>query len=250
MIPVIGPAIAGGTLGIIVSNAAAGAGVVGLVGALIGAGIPEEEAEYYQNEFEAGRVIVTVQSTDRLADAEAILSRFGAYNMQTRGNTNSGMAMAMESPSRGKSGRSKADTTRTGSAVQGDTIEVKEERLQARKQPVETGEVHVRKEVRTETKTLEVPVTKEEVVVERKPVHKTAGTADFREGEDIRIPVREERVEVTKTPVVTEEVKVGKRTVQDTERVTGDVRKERVQIDREGDVDIRSQGSGKTKKST
>jgi len=62
MIPVIGPAIAGGTLGIILSNAAAGAGIAGLVGALVGAGIPEHEAAYYQGEFEAGRVVVTVQA--------------------------------------------------------------------------------------------------------------------------------------------------------------------------------------------
>src|SRR5215210_5461120 len=44
VIPVVGPAIAGGTLGIILSNAAAGAAVAGLAGALIGSGIPEEEA--------------------------------------------------------------------------------------------------------------------------------------------------------------------------------------------------------------
>lgn len=53
MVPVIGPAIAGGTLGVILSNAAAGAGVAGLIGALVGAGIPEHEAAYYQEEVVA-----------------------------------------------------------------------------------------------------------------------------------------------------------------------------------------------------
>src|SRR4051812_34479243 len=62
VIPVVGPAIAGGTLGVILSNAAAGAAVAGLAGALIGYGIPEEEAKYYHSEFEAGRTIVTVQA--------------------------------------------------------------------------------------------------------------------------------------------------------------------------------------------
>jgi hypothetical protein len=47
VIPVIGPAIAGGTLGVILSNAAAGPGIAGLVGALVGAGVPEDEAQYY-----------------------------------------------------------------------------------------------------------------------------------------------------------------------------------------------------------
>ena len=38
VIPIVGPAIAAGTLGIILSNAAAGAGIGGLVGVLVGAG--------------------------------------------------------------------------------------------------------------------------------------------------------------------------------------------------------------------
>ena len=47
-IPAIGPAITAGTLGVILTNAAAGAGIAGLVGALVGAGIPEHEANYYR----------------------------------------------------------------------------------------------------------------------------------------------------------------------------------------------------------
>jgi hypothetical protein len=84
VIPVMGPAIAGGTLGIILSNAAAGAGVGGLVGVLVGAGIPEDEAHYYQGEFEAGRTIVTVQAAERSAEAMTVLRRHGAYDTNTR----------------------------------------------------------------------------------------------------------------------------------------------------------------------
>src|SRR5262249_28022279 len=47
VVPVIGPAIAGGTMGVLLSNAALGAGVAGLAGTLVGWGIPEEEARYY-----------------------------------------------------------------------------------------------------------------------------------------------------------------------------------------------------------
>jgi hypothetical protein len=85
VIPVVGPAIAAGTLGIVVSNAAAGAGIAGLVGALVGAGIPQEEASYYQSEFESGRTIVTVQAANRRGEAVSILSTNGAYDMSTRG---------------------------------------------------------------------------------------------------------------------------------------------------------------------
>jgi hypothetical protein len=85
VIPVIGPAIAAGTLGVVMSNAAVGAGIVGLVGALVGAGIPEDEARYYHDEFKAGRVIVTVDAPGRTGEATAILHRFGAYDINTRG---------------------------------------------------------------------------------------------------------------------------------------------------------------------
>jgi len=247
MIPVVGPAIAGGTLGVILSNAAAGAGIAGLVGALIGVGIPEEEATYYQGEFEAGKVVVTVQAAGRVREAEEILSRNYAYNIHSQGNAG-GMGMRMQAPNRGAG--MVADTAKSTRAAAGDTIQVKEEELHATKHPVQTGDVRVRKEVRTETKTLEVPVEREEIVVERTPVRKTAAGSDFREGQEIRIPVSEEEVEITKTPVVTEEVKVGKRTVQDTQQVSGQVRKERVQIDREGDVEICSTNAETGKKST
>jgi len=242
VIPVIGPAIAGGTLGVMLSNAAAGAGIAGLAGALVGAGIPEEEAKYYHSEFEAGKVIVTVNANARADEATTILRRHGAYDMSTRGAAARDTATAAAGTA----------THRAASAAAGDTIQVKEERLRAETRPVETGEVRVRKEVHTETKNIEVPVQREEVVIERTPVHGkavTSGVADnLREGEEIRIPVREEQVDVRKEAVVTEEVKVGKRVVQDTEHVTGQVRKEEVRVEQKGDVDVRSRDTGKNPK--
>jgi len=86
VIPVIGPAIAGGTLGVLLSNAAAGAALTGLAGALMGAGIPEEEATYYHREFESGRTIVSVAAGDRTDEAAAILRRHGGYDMNSRAN--------------------------------------------------------------------------------------------------------------------------------------------------------------------
>ena len=167
VIPIVGPAIAAGTLGIILSNAAAGAGIGGLVGVLVGAGIPEDEAHYYQGEFEAGRTIVTVQADGRADEARAILGQYHAYDMSTRAD----MADRSETAGVATMPGSKKGTSRSASTRAGDTIQVKEERLHAEKHPVEKGEVRVRKEVHTETKTLEVPVEREEVVIERTPVH-------------------------------------------------------------------------------
>jgi len=251
MIPVIGPAIAAGTLGVILSNAAAGAGIAGLVGALIGAGIPEHEATYYQGEFEAGRTIVTVQADGRAEEASTILRRHGAYDMSTRGSAVSSgastTAASATSTARAVHTSTSAPTHTSGHAStrEGDTIRLKEEQLHAEKRPVETGEVRVHKEVHSETKSIDVPVQREEIVIERTPVHGKATTDSLRPGEEIRIPVREDQVNVTKDAVVTEEVKVGKRTVQDVEHVSGEVRKEELRVEKTGDVDVRSRGDAK-----
>lgn len=79
-IPVLGPVLAVGTLGTLLLNAAAGAAVVGLVGALIGLGIPEEDARFYEDEVKGGRFLVTVDARDRDAEAFAILRRCGAQS--------------------------------------------------------------------------------------------------------------------------------------------------------------------------
>lgn len=79
VLPAIGPAIAGGALAAILSSAAAGAAAAGLAGTLIGLGIPRDEAEYYEEEFKAGRTIVTVQTGGRYADVLAVLWRHGGY---------------------------------------------------------------------------------------------------------------------------------------------------------------------------
>jgi hypothetical protein len=81
LIPGIGPVIAVGALTAILGGAAAG----GVAGALAGMGVADEEAEIYQEEFKAGRTIVTVQPDGpaRPEDRE-ILERHGAYDASSR----------------------------------------------------------------------------------------------------------------------------------------------------------------------
>lgn len=122
-----------------------------------------------------------------------------------------------------------------------DTLRLREEELQAHKTPVETGRVQLSKEVVEEGRTLEVPVTREEVFVERRPVERRPSDRpiDTTETETIEVPVREEHVEVEKRPVVYEEVSVGKRATAETRQVTETVRREELRMDEEGDVDLR-----------
>lgn len=84
LIPGFGPAIAGGILAATLGGAAIGAAAGGLIGALTEMGVPEEEASYYQSEFEAGRFIVTVTAPGQQRQALEILRRNGAYDASTR----------------------------------------------------------------------------------------------------------------------------------------------------------------------
>ena len=136
--------------------------------------------------------------------------------------------------------RTDTDLNRTGNDEE--KLRLHEERLNVDKERVQTGEVNVGKHVVEEDQTIEVPVEREEVYVERRPVNEeTTGnsfdkdsglTGDaYQEGENIHIPVSEERVEVSKKDVVAEEIVVGKRKVQDTETVNETVRREEADID-------------------
>ncbi|NNJ24937.1 general stress protein [Alienimonas chondri] len=84
-LPAVGPVIAGGALAAVAASAAGTAAAGGLIGALVGWGIPEEEANYYHSEFESGRTIVTVKcGTDRWEEAHRILDGTNAYDYHRR----------------------------------------------------------------------------------------------------------------------------------------------------------------------
>ena len=85
IIPGIGPILALGTLGTILLNTAGGAAIASIAGALVGLGIPEEDAKYYESEVSAGRYLVTVDAGSRAADARSLYARHGGYDRNTRG---------------------------------------------------------------------------------------------------------------------------------------------------------------------
>lgn len=103
------------------------------------------------------------------------------------------------------------------------------ERLHVNKTETETERVLVKQQV-TETKTIDVPVTHEELVVETRDVDKdTAKTGSF-SNEEIRVPLKAEHVTVSKEEYVDKEVVVKKKPVTETERVTGEVRSEEIRV--------------------
>lgn len=125
-------------------------------------------------------------------------------------------------------------------ATDKDAIIRSEEQLNVEKDRVESGQVRLRKYVVNETETVEVPVEREEVRVVREPIT-DADRANFdgKIGEqEASVTLHEERVNVNKESVPVEKVSLEKDTVQDTERVSEELRKERFDTDGvEGVVD-------------
>jgi uncharacterized protein (TIGR02271 family) len=115
-----------------------------------------------------------------------------------------------------------------------------EERLIANRERRKTGEVTVGKHVETEQASVSVPVEKERVVIERNaPTDARAvdpGTDAFREGEAVRMEVYEETPDVRKEAFVREEVNVRKEVDRDTVEATETIRKEQLDVDKEGRV--------------
>jgi uncharacterized protein (TIGR02271 family) len=109
-------------------------------------------------------------------------------------------------------------------------VQRSEEELRAGTRERQAGALNVRKRVLTDRQSLEVPTRREEVSVERVPVEGEA--ADTQIGDDeVSIPVTEEEVVVEKRPVAKEEIRIRKDVVEDTEVVEEDVRREEVDLD-------------------
>ena len=153
-------------------------------------------------------------------EARAILHRFGGFD------------------------RTGWNAVRADREFTGRTVQLREEQLRANKTTENAGEVDIRKEVHTERRSVNVPVEREEVVIERRPASGRASGGDIK-AEEIRIPVKEEKVKVSKEAVVKEEVSVGKRKVRDNKTVSADVRSEELVVESEGDAKVRHTGSGR-----
>jgi uncharacterized protein (TIGR02271 family) len=224
LIPGIGPIIVAGWLGSTLVGAGIGAVAGGLIGGLVDLGLSETEAKHFEHGVREGRVLVTVNAGDRAADAYAVLQSEGA-DLGPDASSAAGTA----------------ETTPAAAAtMQAQRLQLRDEELEVRKQPVQAGEVRIRKEVVTEQRTIDVPVTREEVVIERHQVADgTPAVAGAGADQDeVRIPVMEEQVKVEKRPVVREEISVGKREVEDVRHVEGTVSHEEARIENAGNARI------------
>ena len=139
------------------------------------------------------------------------------------------------SASTSEGGVEAAPGERTGVMTDKDQLRVQrtEEELRAGTREREAGAINVRKRIRTDQETMEVPTRREEVSVDRVPVEGETSGTEIGDDDEVRIPVTEEEVVVEKRPVAKEEVRIRKDVVEDTEVVEEDVRREEIEIDDE-----------------
>ena len=216
VLPAIGPVIAGGTLAAILASAAGTAAAGGIAGGLIGAGIPEEEATYYQEQVESGRTVVSVHTSDEAhyQRATSILDGANAYDYDRR----------------------ESDYARDEKAAQRPDLNGK---MVARKE-VATVDKHsraaedvtLRREVHTETKQVEVPLKKEELVVERTPINRETNSAISGKTTEERVTLREEVASVNKKTVAKEAVSIGKKTVENDVKIQTELKEEEIKVER------------------
>ncbi|HEU5030281.1 MAG TPA: PRC and DUF2382 domain-containing protein [Spirillospora sp.] len=112
-----------------------------------------------------------------------------------------------------------------------------EERLRIETERHESGRVHVRKWVETEMVERTVPVSHEEIKIDREPI------TDGRPGvqvtiteDDQEIILYEERPVVAKETVPVERVRIRTEQVQDEQTVRGELRRERVEVTRDDET--------------
>ena len=112
----------------------------------------------------------------------------------------------------------------------------REERLVVDKQDEVAGKARLRKRVVTDHEQVEVPVEREELIVERENIDQDApaaraGKIDDTDETEATVTLHEERPVVDKETVATEKVNVGKRKVVYTETVGDEVRKEKIDVE-------------------
>jgi uncharacterized protein (TIGR02271 family) len=118
------------------------------------------------------------------------------------------------------------------------TLQLREERLDVNKTRSQAGEVTLSKDVIEEERTIDVPLTHEEVVIERKSFNNEHSDSPITSGETISIPVSEEHVNVDKHTVLTGEISAHKHDVEETKHIEETVKKEKASIDSTGAAKI------------
>ena len=201
---------------------------------LVGVGLTDDAAREYEEDVRNGRIILLAETA-----ASGFDTTTSGLDVEDTGYVTdtsvTGTGVQGNYETTDNYDRNNLDTGRYSNEEQ--RLQLREEQLDVEKERVQAGEVEVHKEVVEEQQKVNIPVTREEVYVERRDVNETASGTDavMDDDETIRVPIMEEKVEVTKKPVVSEELVIGKREVTDTEQVVESVKHEEAHMEADDD---------------
>ncbi|KIL76937.1 YsnF/AvaK domain-containing protein [Bacillus badius] len=212
-------------------------------GGLRNMGLADTEVDRYYDDINGGKILLYVDKDfDRLYEnrplTDAADPNLGANTLGASDHMADGYVEGVQADR-----APELDTTNLSDDLNDEQrIRLREERLEVDKERVQKGEVYVEKDIVEEPRTVDVNVERDEVYVERRAVDEVAAARDTSpivdDDHTIRIPITEEHVEVTKRPVVSEELVIGKRKVQDTETVSDTIKREEAHIAKEGDIEV------------
>ncbi|HSK81301.1 MAG TPA: PRC and DUF2382 domain-containing protein [Thermoanaerobaculia bacterium] len=182
---------------------------------------------------QSGHVLIPVEGV-RLDDRsnKVLVSSVGSTNLSSLSAYDSSL-LQRGSASRGTETSARQRFDREEGEAH---LTLSEEELAVGKRRESAGEVQVQKRVETEHVRESVPVMREEVTVERRPVAPGTSASARIEADEIHVPLTKEEVVMEKRVVPKEELVIKKHQVQDQELVEADVRRERAEVVEQGDV--------------
>lgn len=195
----------------------------------------------YENEVRDGSIVVLVDSEEEI-DAASLSAGGTAVNADNNGARDPRNTPYADN-TRADYDRDVNETRANRNTTDADQkVSLSEDQLNVTKDEVEAGEVNISKHEVEETETVEVPVSHEEIVIERKPVTDGRVSDDsannLDKDEEIHIPISEEKVNVDKERVVTEEVDISKKEVTEDKTISENISHEELDIDAEGDTRV------------
>lgn len=176
--------------------------------------------------------------------------RSGASQQDTRQSTGEDTRQSTgqeQSEAGGQRSRSTSETASEESSSEPQTMTRSEEHLRVGTENVESGRVRLRKYVTTEQESVTVPVSHEEVHLEREPISESerqrgASGTEIGESEE-EIVVHSERPVVEKESVPVERMRMETENVTEEQTISEEVRREQFDVDDETGRHRREQGT-------
>jgi uncharacterized protein (TIGR02271 family) len=196
--------------------------------------VPLEQADEANGDIRVPYTKDVVKDAPRV-DADQSLEPGDESSLYSYYHSGDGSVGLDDEPTPSSAGVDTANGYDTSGPTTDDAMTRSEERLHVGTEKVESGRARLRKYVVTEDQTVTVPVSHEEVRLEREPIT-DANVGSATAGPDIseeehEVVLTEERPVVEKETVPVERVRLGTETVTEDRQVNEQVRKEQVEYE-------------------